>query len=323
MRLRTIFLLGLTAAGLMLLSGCGNGMEADSVYSSEAREQVLAAAEAGSDRAEAFAARLCVVEDEGRFDSSEVDAEAAAVFSIDDQMVIYSKNAYEQLYPASTTKVMTAILALKYGNLSDVVTVTDAAVITEAGASLANIKPGDQLTLEQLLYGLMLPSGNDAANAIAVHLAGSVDAFADRMNEEAERIGATGTHFVNPSGLNDPDHYTTAYDLYLMFNEALTYPKFREVISTSSYTANYLDGTGASVSQTWMVSNKYINGEEETPAGLTVLGGKTGTTQAAGNCLVMASTAENGDEYISVVMKAGSRPALYENMTNIIRKIVE
>ena len=166
MRLRTIFLLGLTAAGLMLLSGCGNGMEADSVYSFEAREQVLAAAEAGSDRAEAFAARLCVVEDEGRFDSSEVDAEAAAVFSIDDQMVIYSKNAYEQLYPASTTKVMTAILALKYGNLSDVVTVTDAAVITEAGASLANIKPGDQLTLEQLLYGLMLPSGNDAANAI-------------------------------------------------------------------------------------------------------------------------------------------------------------
>lgn len=323
MRHRTIFLLGLTAAGLMLLSGCGNGMEADSVYSFEAREQVLAAAEAGSDRAEAFAARLCVVEDEGRFDSSEVDAEAAAVFSIDDQMVIYSKNAYEQLYPASTTKVMTAILALKYGNLSDVVTVTDAAVITEAGASLANIKPGDQLTLEQLLYGLMLPSGNDAANAIAVHLAGSVDAFADRMNEEAERIGATGTHFVNPSGLNDPDHYTTAYDLYLMFNEALTYPKFREVISTSSYTANYLDGTGASVSQTWMVSNKYINGEEETPAGLTVLGGKTGTTQAAGNCLVMASTAENGDEYISVVMKAGSRPALYENMTNIIRKIVE
>ena len=323
MRLRTIFLLGLTAAGLMLLSGCGNGMEADSVYSFEAREQVLAAAEAGSDRAEAFAARLCVVEDEGRFDSSEVDAEAAAVFSIDDQMVIYSKNAYEQLYPASTTKVMTAILALKYGNLSDVVTVTDAAVITEAGASLANIKPGDQLTLEQLLYGLMLPSGNDAANAIAVHLAGSVDAFADRMNEEAERIGATGTHFVNPSGLNNPDHYTTAYDLYLMFNEALTYPKFREVISTSSYTANYLDGTGASVSQTWMVSNKYINGEEETPAGLTVLGGKTGTTQAAGNCLVMASTAENGDEYISVVMKAGSRPALYENMTNIIRKIVE
>lgn len=323
MRLRTIFLLGLTAVELMLLSGCGNGMEADSVYSFEAREQVLAAAEAGSDRAEAFAARLCVVEDEGRFDSSEVDAEAAAVFSIDDQMVIYSKNAYEQLYPASTTKVMTAILALKYGNLSDVVTVTDAAVITEAGASLANIKPGDQLTLEQLLYGLMLPSGNDAANAIAVHLAGSVDAFADRMNEEAERIGATGTHFVNPSGLNDPDHYTTAYDLYLMFNEALTYPKFREVISTSSYMANYLDGTGASVSQTWMVSNKYINGEEETPAGLTVLGGKTGTTQAAGNCLVMASTAENGDEYISVVMKAGSRPALYENMTNIIRKIVE
>ena len=134
--------------------------------------------------------------------------------------LLASKDATKQMYPASTTKVMTALLALKYGNLSDEVTVTDDSVITEAGASLAGIKPGDKLTLDQLLYGLMLPSGNDAANAIAVHIGGSVDNFVKMMNDEAKRIGAVDTNFVNPSGLSDSNHYTTAYDLYLIFNDA-------------------------------------------------------------------------------------------------------
>ena len=116
--------------------------------------------------------------------------------------------------PASTTKIMTAILALKYGNLSDSVTVGNEVVITEPGASLAKIKPGDTLTMEQLVYGLMLPSGNDAANAIAIHMAGSIDAFVEMMNKEAKEIGAVDTHFVNANGLTNPDHYTSAYDLY-------------------------------------------------------------------------------------------------------------
>src|SRR5699024_3631243 len=142
---------------------------------------------------------------------------------------LFQKNALQQMNPASTTKIMTALLALKYGNLSDLVTVTDAAVITETGSSMAGILPGDKLTLEQLLYGLMMPYGNDAANAIAVHIAGSVEAFADMMNEEAWRIGATGTHFVNANGLTAEGHYTTAYDLYLMFHEALGYETFRDI----------------------------------------------------------------------------------------------
>lgn len=109
---------------------------------------------------------------------------------------MYSKNAFERLYPASITKVMTALIAIKYGDLTDTVTVTEDAVITEAGATLAGIHPGDQLTMEQLLYGLMLPSGNDAGAAIAVHMAGSIDAFAELMNREAQKLGATGTHFM-------------------------------------------------------------------------------------------------------------------------------
>lgn len=321
--LRLMAALCLPVFAAVSLTGCGSGMDKDSLYSFETREQIMAAEEAEDGMADAFASQLCVVTDEGAFDQSLVDAEAAAVFSVDDLSVVYSKNAFERLYPASITKVMTAILALKEGDLSDRVTVTDAAVITETGASLANVKPGDELTLEQLLYGLMLPSGNDAANAIAVHLAGSVDAFADMMNRETLALGATGTHFTNPSGLSNADHYTTAYDLYLIFNEAMKYSEFREIIATPSYTANYTDGSGQAVSQTWMASNWFMNGERQMPSGLTALGGKTGTTAAAGYCLIMASQADNGSEYISVVLKAGSRPLLYDNMTNIVSKIVD
>ena len=143
------------------------------------------------------------------------------------------------------------------------------------------------------------------------------------MNERARQLGATQTHFKNPSGLSDPEHYTTAYDLYLIFNEAMKLPKFREIIGSDSYTASYTNAQGGSVSKIWKVGNWYQNGETETPEGLTVLGGKTGTTQAAGYCLIMAEQDEEGKEYISVVLKAGNRQGLYKNMTNIITKIVD
>ena len=208
--------------------------------------------------------------------------------------------------------------------MGDQVKVTDEAVITESGATLCGIKPGDTLTLEQLLYGLMLPSGNDAGAAIAVHMDGSIEAFADRMNEEAKRLGAVDSHFVNPHGLHDEDHYTTAYDLYLIFNEAFKYPQFREIIEAKAYTADYINGAGESVSRTWKCSNQFITGERDTPEGVTVLGGKTGTTKAAGYCLIIASK-DNASEgnFISVVLKSDSRAHLYDNMTNIISKIVK
>ena len=266
---------------------------------------------------------LCVVTDESQYSPSDTTSEAAGLFDITDGQVMYSKNAFERLYPASITKVMTALIAIKYGDLTDTVTVTEDAVITEAGATLAGIHPGDQLTMEQLLYGLMLPSGNDAGAAIAVHMAGSIDAFAELMNREAQKLGATGTHFMNPHGLTNADHYTTAYDLYLIFNEALKQPEFRKVTGTTSYTADYTDGSGNPVSTTWEGGNWYMVGQRQTPDGLTVFSGKTGTTSAAGFCLIMASRDQKEKEYISVVLKAPSRPGLYDNMTNIISKIVD
>ena len=310
---------GLAAA--LFLTGCsGNTLEEP--YSFADRGSNLGVSEGSASLAPLFASDLCVIDGEPADDSTEFTGEAGAVFGITDQHVIYSKNAYKQLYPASITKVMTALIAIEEGELSDTVQVTKDAVITESGASLCGIKPGDTLTMEQLLYGLLIP-GNDAANAIAVHMSGSVEAFAGRMNEKARQLGATQTHFKNPSGLSDPEHYTTAYDLYLIFNEAMKLPKFREIIGADAYTASYTDAQGNAVSKTWKVGNWYQNGETETPEGLTVLGGKTGTTQAAGYCLIMAEQDEAGKEYISVVLKAENRQGLYKNMTNIITKIVD
>ena len=310
----------LLAAAALSLSACGKKGGLEEAYSYEERSQLMSA-HGGSELAPLFAEDLCVVTDSQDGDTS-MNAEAGALFNVKDRSVVYSKNTFERLYPASTTKVMTAIIALEEGNLSDQVTVTEDAVITEAGASLCGIKPGDVITMQDLLYGLMMPSGNDAANAIAVHMYGSIDAFADRMNVRARELGATGTHFMNPSGLTDENHYTTAYDLYLMFNEAMKLPLFREIIAEDSYTANYQNGAGEAVSKTWTVGNWYQKGERETPAGVSVLGGKTGTTQAAGYCLIMASNDSQDKEYISVVLKSDSGPSLYDNMTNIISKIV-
>ena len=322
MRKQTIGLAGALMLGsISILTGCGaRGLE--QAYSFQEREaQMTPAADAGL--APFFASSLCVPEsaDGDTAPDDAVTAQAGALFDVTDSEVIYSKNIYDKMYPASITKVMTAIIAIEEGNLTDTVTANDDVIIREAGASMAGIKPGDTFTLEQLLYGLMIPSGNDAANAIADHIAGSTDAFVEKMNAKAQELGATHTHFVNANGLHSTDHYTTAYDLYLIFNEALKLPLFREIINAQSYTADYTDANGTAKQQVWEVGNWYLKGDREAPEGVTVLGGKTGTTQAAGYCLIMASDGDDGKEYISVVLKSANRSSLYDNMTGILTKI--
>lgn len=313
----------LAVSAAVLVTGCGRGNSLDHGYSYEQRAVRFAEAE-GEERAAGFAAGLAVpgeTDDSPGEGAAELSARAAGVLPLDGGTALYQRDLTGRMNPASTTKIMTAIVALRYGNLSDLVTVPEEAVITETGSSMAGVVPGDQMSLEDLLYGLMIPSGNDAANAIAVHVGGSIENFVSMMNQEAARLGATGTHFVNANGLTDPDHYTTAYDLYLMFHEALTYDTFRTIIGAHDHTAVYTAGDGSQKTATWTVGNYYMNGKAETPEGLTVFGGKTGTTKAAGYCLIMGTRTEDGREYASVIMGAGSRANLYEDMTNIISKI--
>ena len=232
---------------------------------------------------------------------------------------IFSKNAPKRMNPASTTKILTAIVAIKNAGLEELVTVPHEAVIDEKGASLAGLEPGDVLTMEELLYGLMLPSGNDAANTIAMHLGKSLEGFNEMMNQEAFSIGATHSNFVNAHGLTHEDHYTTVYDLYLILHEAMQLPVFREIASTSSYSAEYESASGKTVTKTWTNGNRYL-GNVAPPSHLQMVARKTGTTLAAGSCLALYGLDTGGREYYAIVLKAENRQVLYENMTKLLQK---
>ena len=232
---------------------------------------------------------------------------------------------YDRLYPASTTKIMTALLAIEYGDLSQKVTVSEAASSTSFAAdeSVCEIKTGDVLTLKDLLYGLLMCSGNDAAVAIAETVSGSVDEFVDLMNERAQELMATQTHFENPHGLHSENHYTTAYDLYLIFNECIKHDEFLEVISADSYTPDITDADGNPRDLEWEPTNFYATGEADPPQNATLVGGKTGTTQLAGNCLVLLEKDSDDQPFISIVMGADTKDLLYQDMTMLIENIPE
>jgi len=273
-------------------------------------------------KAEPFASGLNVVTKTSDSDK-DVAAGSGLLCSSAGGESLYAKNAFARMNPASITKVMTCLLAIEKGNLSDVITAGPEVAVSDSGATLAGIKAGDKLTLEQLLYGLMLPSGADAANVLAVYVSGSTEKFTALMNERAAEIGATGTHFVNCDGLTDPDHYSTSYDLYLILHEAMKNEEFRKVSGTASYTASYTSGSGKSLSRTWKNTNQYLSGKAKEPSGLSPVGGKTGTTAAAGNCLALISRNGKGTEFYSIVLNAKTKDMLYANMNVLLEKITQ
>jgi D-alanyl-D-alanine carboxypeptidase len=216
---------------------------------------------------------------------------------------------------------MTALVALENASLDQVLTATDAVNITESGAQLCGLKSGDTMTLDQALHVLLMYSANDAAMLIAENIGGSVENFVEMMNEEAERLGATNTHFTNPHGLNDADHYTTAYDLYLIFNEAVKYDTFSEIIHMATYQTTFYDKNGKAKELSFKNTNGYINGNISTPENVTVIGGKTGTTAAAGHCLILLSRDTNGSPYISVILHSETGDGLYSEMSDLLSEM--
>jgi len=272
---------------------------------------------------ELFASQLCVSDTNVPLNDFEAASSlhAGALFGMSQQKVFYSEQIHDRLFPASTTKILTLYLALKYGTLSDIVTVSDNAVAVPSDSSVAGLRSGVQLTLEDLLYGLMLPSGNDSAVAIAEHISGSVDAFVELMNKEANALGATNSHFVNPHGYHDENHYTTAYDLYLIFNQGILNQKFIDIISSATYTTDIKEPDGSTRSVTWKQSNLFVNGTRTAPENVTVIGGKTGTTDEAGACLVLYEQDSQSRPYISIVMGAESKNALYNTMDSLLSTI--
>lgn len=272
--------------------------------------------------AEPFAADLCVVSSDLNVNSVDMSkAAGAGLFNVNDKETLYAKNVHDKLYPASLTKIMTALVALKNGSTDMMLTASANVTNLESGAQTCGLKEGDQMTLDQALHVLLINSANDAAVMIAEGVAGSVEEFADMMNEEARRIGATNTHFVNPHGLSDEEHYTTVYDIYLITNAAVQYERFNEIIRMPEYSTVYYDKNGNSKELNVKSTNFYLQGQAQAPAGITVLGGKTGTTNAAGHCLVLVSRDTSGKPYISVVMRSESKDDLYLEMSELLDEI--
>ena len=174
------------------------------------------------------------------------------------------------------------------------------------------------MTLEQALHILLLYSANDVANMIAEGVGGSIPGFVELMNQEAQELGATNCHFTNPNGLTEEGHYMTAYDLYLIFMEALQYELFNEIIQLPSYSTAYRTSDGSERTLEVNNSNQYLVGNYAAPEHITVIGGKTGTTKAAGHCLILLSADSGGKRYISVIMNADSTENLYAKMSELL-----
>lgn len=232
--------------------------------------------------------------------------------------VLYSKQANRKAYPASMTKVLTFLTAMRCGQLSDTLTVSENALRVMEGSTMAGLRAGDQISLQEALYAMILPSGNDAAITIAEGLGGSTEHFAEEMNETAASIGATHTHYVTVNGLHDDNHYTTANDMYLIFHEALKYPVFRDIISSKTHTGSFQSSGGLKRTLTWRNTNRYLQGSVQSPSDMTVVGGKTGTTDQAGACLVLLSKNARGEEIISIIFKADNHAALYKQMNHLL-----
>lgn len=240
---------------------------------------------------------------ESTFSDSAITAEAAILIDADTGTVLYEKNADRAMYPASTTKIMTCLLAIENGHLHDTVTIPQEAAEVPKDSSKVPVTVGEKMEMMDLLYGFMLMSGNDAANAIAVLVDGSVDAFVERMNRRAAEIGMTGTHFVNAHGYHNDGHYTTARDLAKLAQTAMESETFRKIVSTAGYVmpaTNKRDSTLKVVNTNLMLlkGGEYYRKE--------VTGVKTGYTKSAGQTLVFAAE-KNGAKLIGVLLKSNGK----------------
>lgn len=237
-------------------------------------------------------------------ENASIQADGGIVIEADTGTVLYGKNIHETYYPASITKILTALIVLEHCDLDEMVTFShDAVYNVEEGSSSAGIDEGDELTVRDCLYALLLASANESANALAEHVAGSREAFADLMNEKAESLGCQDSHFANPSGLNNENHYTSAYDMALITRAAIENPTFVEISGSRTYRLfglkrapieEYPDGFPIANHHRMCIQNT----EVYYPGAFC---GKTGYTSLAGNTLVTCAE-RNGMTLIAVVL---------------------
>ncbi len=272
--------------------------------------------------AEAFAENIAVEKEDVLDIFSLDDSSAGILVDVKNKDILYQQNAFKTMYPASLTKIMTALLVLENSNLDDTVTCTSAVKnIAFNDAVLLNLNPGDTMTVDQALHLMLINSYNDVAIALACHVSGTEEAFNDLMNKRALELGATHTHFNNSHGLPDEEHVTCVHDLYLIFNELIKYDKFKEIIQLHDYSTVYHDNNGNDINATANTTNAFFRGIYDKPENVTILGGKTGTTTDAGFCLMLLSQDKYGNSYISVILNEDSRDSLYGKMSELLGEL--
>lgn len=241
------------------------------------------------------------------------DCVGAIIVSPSTHEIIAQRNPHQHLYPASTTKIMTLLVACEnITNYDDTfvmsLDITDPLYVAEA--TVAGFLPGEIITMTDMLYGLILPSGADAAVGLAIKIAGSEEAFVELMNKKAEDLGLNDTHFVNTSGLYDKNHYTSAYDMAIILETALQNPLCKKILSTYQYTTKVTPQHPSGILLSATLFNYMYGTEPETS---TILGGKTGFVNESGYCIASyGSNNTTGNEYIVVTLKNSSRwPAIH------------
>lgn len=231
----------------------------------------------------------------------DISAEAAMLVSLDTGNILYSKNADKKMYPASLTKIMTAVLIIENTQDFDneIITVSEHSlkILEGTDSSVSGLKPGEQLTARQLLYCLLMSSGNDSANVAAEHYGGTIDRFVQMMNSKAAELGMHSTHYVNSHGLHDQNHYTTVWDIYKLTLHAMSLPLFMEVVSATRYS---MPATNKNPART-LVTTNYVQDPTTQYFYKYAKGIKTGYTDPAGRCLI-STASKNGYNYMCILM---------------------
>ena len=250
-------------------------------------------------------------------DELSIEAKAALMVEVNTGKIIYEKNIEVQNYPASVTKILTAILTIENCDLYEIATVSQSAISQiPSGYVIAPLFVGEEMKIKDLLYALMLKSSNDAAYVLAEHVGGSVEGFSDMMNKKAKEIGCKNSNFVNPNGTHDENQYTTAYDMYLISNYAMKNKIFAEIVSTYEYTLPATNKFPYS-NRIMENSNEFIN-PNKIHYNPIVKGIKTGTTRQAGNCLITDSS-NNGLEFITVILGAETEDSRFFETSKMMK----
>ena len=290
-------LFGILTICILCLSVVLGGIKLKQAYDRKQEEKARIAAEEERRRQQEEEERRKLEERLNVQINMDIYSKAAIVKDVQNNKVLASKNAEERIYPASMTKVLTALIAVE--ELSDLeekikIPVEEVLAEYERGASMAGFQPGEEVSAKDLLYGLMLPSGAECCTALACKISGSEEAFAEKMNERAKELGMLNSHFVNASGLHEEDHYTTVTDIMILLEQAIKNKTFYDIFTTRSYT------TAPTAAETTGITFESTMYDKKSTLEVTdgeILGGKTGYTKAAGLCLASLAKVEGQETF--------------------------